>query len=304
MLERIHHVKGIGLLHDSVGRRYSLRRVTLVYADNGVGKSTLASIFRSCALDKPDLVMRRRTLDGINQPEVLFHFSNGLQSSFSNSRWTFPRPELLVFDSDFVEQNVYAGGQVTTDHRRSLLEFALGERAVTAQLEYNQADDRASRAAQEVRELTNRLTGFHSDITLQQFRELAETRDADAQIAALNEQIVEAQNIRLIQEKAIPSTLAEPFIDFEPIFRILSSSLAHIDISAEQRVRRHLKAHNQPTLEKWISEGSSYENGDRCPYCNQTLDGVELIQAYRSYFNQEYCDLKQLVATLGSLRKL
>ena len=301
MLERIHHIRGIGLLHDSDGRRYCLRKATLVYADNGVGKSTLASIFRSCALDKPDLVLRRKTLDGSNHPEVLLHFSNGLQSTFTNSGWNSPRPEFLVFDSDFVEQNVYAGGQVTTDHRRSLLQFALGSRAVTAQLEYNEADDRASRAAQVVRDLTNQLSGFHSGITLQQFRELEEASDADTQIATLNEQVVEAQNIRLIQAKALPTTIQEPPFENDPIFVIFERSLANIDLSAEERVRRHLEAHNVQTLEKWISDGSSYENGDRCPYCNQPLDGVELIQAYRSYFNLEYSDLKQLVATLDSL---
>ncbi len=301
MLERINHIKGIGLLHDSAGRRYTLRKATLVYADNGVGKSTLASILRSCALDKPDLVLRRTTLDGTTQPEVLFIFSNGVQVSFAGSRWSSSRPELLVFDSDFVEQNVYAGGQVTTDHRKSLLQFALGERAVSAQLEYNQADERASTVAQEVRDLTNRLSGFHSGITLQQFRDLEEVRDADAQINLLNEQIVEAQNIRLIQAKAIPNAIREPLFDMEPIFTILESSLANIDLSAEERVRRHLEEHDEPTLEKWISDGSSYENGERCPYCNQRLDGVDLIQAYRSYFNQEYTDLKQSVATLGSL---
>ena len=301
MLERINHIKGIGLLHDSAGRRYTLRKATLVYADNGVGKSTLASILRSCALDKPDLVLRRTTLDGTTPPEVLFNFSNGVQVSFANSRWSSSRPELLVFDSDFVEQNVYAGGQVTTDHRKSLLQFALGERAVSAQLDYNQADERALAVAQEIRDHTNRLSGFHSGITLQQFRALEEVRDADAQINLLNDKIVEAQNIRLIQVKAIPNAIREPLFDMEPIFTILESSLANIDLSAEERVRRHLEEHDESTLEKWISDGSSYENGERCPYCNQCIDGVDLIQAYRSYFNQEYTDLKQSVATLSSL---
>lgn len=292
MLERIHQIRGIGLLHDAVGRAYRLRKATLVYADNGVGNSTLASIFRLCALDIPDLVLRRKTLDGTNPPEVLLHFSNGQQSTFANSRWNSGRPELSVFDSDFVEQNVYAGGHVTTDHRKKLLQVALGEQAVAAQHEYNQADEAATSAAQEVRDLTNRLSGFHNGITLQEFRELAEVRDADAQIDSLNVQIVEAQNIRRIQAKEVPVTVDEPPFEIEPIFSILESSLSNIDFPAEEHVRRHLDAHNEQALEKWISDGSSYENGERCPYCNQRLDGIELIQAYRSYFNQEYSDLK------------
>jgi wobble nucleotide-excising tRNase len=90
MLERIHRVKGVGLLHDADGRTYSLKKASLIYADNGVGKSTLTSILRSCASNEPDLISRRRTIDGSNQPEVHFQFSNGQNSRFTNSVWDHP----------------------------------------------------------------------------------------------------------------------------------------------------------------------------------------------------------------------
>ena len=301
MLERIHRVKGIGLLHDVDGRQYGFKKASLIYADNGVGKSTLASIFRSCASNEPELITRRRTIDGNQQPEVHFQFSNGQNSKFTNSTWDCPRSELLVFDADFVEKNVYAGGQVTTDQRRNLLQFALGSDAVNAQYEYEQADTDAVAATQEVRALNNRLAGFHRDIPLQQFRDLVEVMDADAQIASLNERIVEAQNVGLIQAKALPKLLEEPTFNVDQIFDTFGSSLADIDLAAGERVKQHLDLHGQPSLEKWISDGRNYGNDERCPYCNQPLDGVELIEAYRSYFNQDYNRLKASVAELETL---
>ena len=301
MLERIHRVKGIGLLYDADGRQHSLKKATLVYADNGVGKSTLASIFRSCASNDPDLIRRRKTIDGNCQPEVLFQFSNGQQSSFTNGNWNNSHPELLVFDADFVEKNVYAGGQVSTDQRKNLLQFALGSSAVNAQREYDQADTDALAASQLVRDLTNQLKGFHPGVSLQQFRDLAEVPDADNQIAALNERIVEAQNIGLIQTKALPRKLDEPAFDTTQIFRIFESSLADIDLAAEQRVKQHLDSHAKPNLERWISDGHAYGETETCPYCNQPLQGVELIQAYRSYFNEDYNELKASVADLARL---
>src|SRR5690606_38446305 len=192
MLERIHRVKGIGLLHDADGRQHTFKKAPLVYADNEVGKSTLASIFRSCASNNPDLILRRKTIDGNHQPEVLLQFSNGQQSVFANLSWSNPHPELMVFDADFVEQNVYAGGQVTTDQRKNLLQFALGTNAENAQHEYDQADADAVAATQTVRDINNQLAGFHQGIPLRQFRDLVEVADADAQIARLNERIVEA----------------------------------------------------------------------------------------------------------------
>ncbi|WP_193091297.1 AAA family ATPase [Halomonas colorata] len=301
MLERICRVKGVGLLHDADGRQHTFKKATLVYADNGVGKSTLASIFRSCASNNPDLILRRKTIDGNYQPEVLLQFSNGQQSAFANVSWSNSHPELLVFDADFVEQNVYAGGQVTTDQRKNLLQFALGSSAVNAQREYDQADNDALTASQLVRDLTSQLAGFHRGLLLQQFRELAEVADADNQIAALNERIVEAQNIGLIQAKAMPKKLDEPAFDVVKIFDILESSLTDIDLAAEQRVKQHLDSHAKTNLERWISDGRAFGEMESCPYCDQPLEGVDLIQAYRSYFNKDYNLLKASVADLARL---
>lgn len=299
MLERIHRVKGVGLLHDADGRQHTFKKASLIYADNGVGKSTLASIFRSCASNEPNLITRRKTINGNHQPEVLFQFSNGQQSSFANSEWDTPYPKLLVFDSDFVEKNVYAGGQVTTDQRRNLLQFALGTSAVNAQREYDQAVHDALTASQMVRDLTNQLTGFQDGVPLQRFREIPEAQDADAQIESLNERIVEAQNIGLIQAKALPRRLDVASFEVTEIFEILERSIVDIDLDAERRVKQHLDCHDMPNHEGWISDGHSYGSDERCPYCNQTLDGVDLIQAYRSYFNQDYNQLKASVADLG-----
>lgn len=301
MLERIHRVKGIGLLHDADGRQHTFKKATLVYADNGVGKSTLASIFRSCASNNPDLILRRKTIDGNYQPEVLLQFSNGQQSAFTDVSWSRSHPELLVFDADFVEQNVYAGGQVTTDQRKNLLQFALGTSAVNAQREYDQADNNALTASQLVRDITNQLAGNHRGLLLQQFRELSEVADADNQIAALNERIVEAKNIGFIQAKAVPKNLDEPAFDVTRIFHIFESSLSDIDLAAEERVKRHLDSHAKPNLEKWISDGNTFGETENCPYCDQPLEGRDLIQAYRSYFNKDYNLLKASVADLARL---
>ena len=301
MLERIHRIKGIGLFHDSNGGPFGLQKASFIYADNGRGKSTLASLFRSCSTNKPDLVINRRTIDGVNDQEAGLQFSNGERSTFQNGSWDRARPELLVFDADFVEQNVYAGGQVSADQRKNLLQFALGANAVVAQGEYDQADEDAKSAATSVREITSQLSAIHRGFTLAQFQRLLEVPDADAQILALNGQIVEAQNIGHIQAKALPQPLALPTIDVDPFFSILATSLANIDVAAEEQVKAHLDAHNKPRLEKWLSDGHAYGEEESCLYCNQPLEGVNLVDAYRSYFNQDYNQLKTNVARLGGL---
>jgi wobble nucleotide-excising tRNase len=301
MLESICQVKGIGLLHDANGRNQKLRKASFIYADNGRGKSTLASLFRSCSTNNPALVLNRRTINGTQNPEAVFRFSNGQHSTFQNSSWDTDRPEFLVFDADFVEQNVYAGGQVTADQRKNLLQFALGSSAVVAQQEYAQADHSSQIAINAVRETVSQLAVFHQGLTLTEFQKIADVPDADTQVFFLNERIVETQNIKRIQAKALPQLLALPSLNVEPIFNILGTSLTNIDLTAEQQVKEHINKHSKDRFEKWVSDGHAYGEEDNCLFCNQPLDGVQLIQAYRSYFNQDYNQLKSNVAGLSGL---
>lgn len=301
MLERIHRVKGIGLLHEADGRAHGLQKATFIYADNGRGKSTLASIFRSCSTNNPSLIMNRQTISGTNAPEVVLQFSHGQKSTFQNGNWDTTRPEILVFDADFVEHNVYAGGQVSTDQRKNLLKFALGASAVTAQQEYDQADQNVKDAAANVRTITNQLSLAHQGLSLADFKRIKAVPNADEQITELNSQIVEARNIGLILAKALPQLLQQPNLNIELIVRILGTSIANIDLAAEQRVRAHLERHQENGLERWISDGHGFGESSNCRFCNQSLEGIELIQAYRSYFNSDYNSLKSDVSRLQSL---
>ena len=301
MLERIQSIKGIGLLHQANGSQFKLQKATFIYADNGRGKSTLASILRSCSTNDSTLLVNRRTVDGTNEQEVIFQFSHGEKSTFKNGNWDKCRPELLVFDSAFVEQNVYAGGQVSTDQRKNLLKFALGADAVAAQQDYDEADKEMKEATADIRVITNQLAGFHRGKTLDQFLQIQEEFDIDNQITILNSKISETRNVNLIQTKTLPTLLEYPSSDITPILAILETSIADVDITAEQQVKAHLDRHKKEGVEKWISDGQKFEEQDSCPFCDQSLLGVGLIQAYQTYFNKEYNRLKLDVASLSSL---
>ena len=126
MLHRIEEIQGIGLLHQATGKPYAWQEATFVYADNGRGKSTLATTFRSAGNGDAAPISECRTLDGVLPPKVVLQFGSGHKVSFENGAWSEQRPEPLVFDADFIGRNVHSGGAVSTDHRKNLLEFALG----------------------------------------------------------------------------------------------------------------------------------------------------------------------------------
>jgi wobble nucleotide-excising tRNase len=229
---------------------------------------------------------------------VVLQFENGHKVSFQNGAWSEQRAELLVYDVDFVGRNVHSGGVVSTDHRKNLLEFALGEAAVSARTTLDIATAQAKVASEEVRNVTNLLSGYHTGLTLAQFEQLAQLPDILQQIDNLQRRINAASNIAAIQTKPIPKQTAEPAQDIDSAFEILNLSLADIHANAEQVVKQHIEALGNPEAESWLSQGQQYASGDSCPYCGQDVTGNELILAYQTHFNLAYSNLKAKVRTL------
>ena len=90
-----------------------------------------------------------------------------------------------MFDANFIERNVHSGGVVSTNQRKNLLEFALGEPAVAARAAVDKATTDAKNASDNIQVLVSQLLGFHPAMTLVQFEKLAAIPDADKQLAAL-----------------------------------------------------------------------------------------------------------------------
>jgi wobble nucleotide-excising tRNase len=160
MLERIGDIHGIGLLHQANGKPYTCQKATLVYADNGRGKSTLATIFRSASIGNASLIAAFKTVDGTLPPKVVLQFGSGHKVSFENGVWSEQRPELLIFDADFIGRNVHSGSAVSTDHRKNLLEFALGEGAVAARQAVDKATNESKGATEKVQSFVAELSGI------------------------------------------------------------------------------------------------------------------------------------------------
>ena len=97
MLERIAEIRGVGLLYQANGKPHTFQKATLIYADNGRGKSTLATVLRSVSNGDVSLIADRKTVDGTAAPKVVLHFNSGHKVSFDAGAWSEQRPEVLVF---------------------------------------------------------------------------------------------------------------------------------------------------------------------------------------------------------------
>jgi hypothetical protein len=88
MLQKIVHIKSVGRFKNCVAvGDVTLRRFTLVFAENGRGKTTLCAILRSLLANVPGIVLGRKTLGNPDTPDI--HLMMGGESD------PIPRWELV-----------------------------------------------------------------------------------------------------------------------------------------------------------------------------------------------------------------
>jgi wobble nucleotide-excising tRNase len=298
MLERISDIQGIGLLHQANGKLYTCHKATLIYADNGRGKSTLATTFRSASTGNAALIFACKTIDGTLPPKAVLQFGSGHKVNFANGGWSENRPELLVFDAEFIGRNVHSGGAVDTVHRKNLLEFALGEAAVSARAEVEAATLAAKVATDQVKTKTDQLSGHHLGISLTQFEKLSLEANIDTKVAELQRRITDAGNAAAIQVRAVPQVVSEPLFDIDTLFVGLALSLADIHADAENTVKQHTSKLGGTDAESWLNQGQHFGDGISCPFCTQDITGNDLVRAYQTHFNTAYSDLKLKISAL------
>ncbi|MCH8950453.1 MAG: AAA family ATPase, partial [Chloroflexi bacterium] len=132
MINKLRLIRNIGPFdYVDQGANLELGRLTLIYAENGRGKTMLADILRSLATGDPVPIIGRRRLDALESPHVVVECAGGPPAVFENGSWNRRFPNMVVFDDAFVEQNVYSGLSVEAGHRQNLHEFILGAQAVS-----------------------------------------------------------------------------------------------------------------------------------------------------------------------------
>lgn len=296
MLKKILKLQNIGLFHDGTPAQVEAAKVTLVYGENGRGKSSFAAIARSCSENRPDLILRRRTIDQKGDPAIEFIFDGG-PTTFKAGAWSKPRPEVLVFDDDFIEENAFTGKGITSANRRGLYTFALGH-AVDLQKRMDAAAAKANEAGRVRGEKEKAVQSHSGQIPLKAFLALPRDPDAEKKLAELTKELEAANASQKIQRRESLVRLTGLDVDLPDIFVTFRKALPSIQHEAERLVKAHIQKHPSTGFEDWISRGHGHIVGAECPYCAQSIQGIPLVAAYQSYFNVAYDRLKADVAKL------
>lgn len=302
MINRFRLLRNIGQFDNVTATAHVFQRLTLIYAENGRGKTTLSALLRSLALNRPDLILERHRLAAPHPPEAIIDCVGGAQPAmFQNGAWSRHNPDVIIFDDAFVDENVCSGLSVEAEHRQHLHELIIGAQGVAlnhqlqgfvASVEAHNAELRTRAAAIP--------TAVMGGMAIDAFCALPATAAIDADIQEAERALQAAREQVPIQEMRPFDALALPEFDMRGIERVLARDLPDLDTAAAQRVQAHL-AELPAGSEAWIADGIRRipAHGRDCPFCGQDLAGSPVLTHYRAFFSQEYRALKDDINRLS-----
>jgi len=294
MLSKIISIENVGRFADyQCAGDVQLRKLNVIYADNGRGKTTLATILRSLKTGDGSLIQGRRTLGTSGEPRVKLLFDNSI-IAFANGAWSGDLPDLEVFDEAFIAGNVYSGSQVDHIHKRNLHGFVAGAQGVKLAQKVDSLDTENREKATEIREKGREIRQHILDSM-----EVSEFLDLDpppeGAIAAKQSEITALEAAERIAEKSILKPVALPEIPMTSLKELLAATVAGVSREAAQRVQEHIARCMDGQGENWIESGLDYVEDSNCPFCGQSLVGNDLAEAYQLYFDEAYGDHQQRI---------
>lgn len=114
IIHKLIQIKGIGKYVDCVTSQHSwngvLEKNTAIYANNASGKTTFTQILKSLQdNDKEELLKKKKTFGYTQDPLVELLIGSGKRKMcrYSNGSWNVGELKIDVFDSYYVENNIY-----------------------------------------------------------------------------------------------------------------------------------------------------------------------------------------------------
>jgi wobble nucleotide-excising tRNase len=305
MINRLQLLRNVGQF-DSVtsAAHIPLTRLTIVYSENGRGKTTLAAVLRSLATGDAVPIAERRRLAAQHPPHVILDCSGGPPLAiFDNNRWNRTFPDLIVFDDVFIDQNVHSGLAVQAHHRQNLHELILGSQAVVLNAQVQRLVARIEEHNRELRAREGAIpTTGRGPFSVEDFCALPARADIWEAIQEAQRSLAVAQDHDAVRTMGIFDALNVPEFDLLAIERVLHQDLLAVDAAALSAVQGHLAGLGRGG-EAWIADGirrvpwgQGADATGPCPFCAQDLRGSEILRHYRAYFSEAYASLKGTVA--------
>ncbi len=285
----------------------SFSQLTLIYAENGQGKTTISSILRSLSTGNPIPISERHRLAAPHPSHAVVDCTGGPPDAiFENGAWNRSLADIMIFDDVFIDENVYSGLVVGSDHRQNLHELILGDRGVALNKQLQMLVDRIEKHITEIRRCEGAIpTNERGMYSVDDFCALPVNPNIDQEIQATEQNLAASRQQDPIRNTQDLPLLQLPEIDLVAIETVLGSGFSDIDTAAAKHVQEHLKNIGD-NAERWIAEGMERQNAvqedeeNKCVFCAQNLSGSTVITHYRAFFSEAYRNHQQSIRTVIS----
>jgi wobble nucleotide-excising tRNase len=327
MINKIERLVSIGKYRDyTTSGQVNFKNLTLIYGDNGGGKTTLTSVLRSLTSDNPSIIRSRISTahTQVQAAQITQLGTPNIYHTFGASGWTRPFPNIEIFDIHFVNDNIYSGFDFNEEHKKQLHQFVIGAQGIIIQnqIEQNKLDKVNSRQnqtnieAQLIQQVGNNITSELVTSFLSIPSTDANGIDPAITTAELKRTNANANSIIQTLQLTIPIAPFSSNINFTTLLTYLQTTIQSIqNQTLEQLFASHCQDLNDNTIqssENWLQTGFNYitskesknETDLNCPFCQQSINNsMDIINAYTSKFNEEFnAFLVRLRAHLTSLQ--
>lgn len=323
MLTQFKLIRNVGKFH-SAKASPDLKRLTLIYAENARGKSTLSAILRSLKTGASNAILERSRLGTTENPHVVISTdSENPTHIFQSGGWNEIYPDILIYDDTFVEANVCSGLNIDSDQRKGLTGLILGSVGVSLKNKYD------SLAAQ-IRDhnvgltlLETKLSGIREGTPMETFCNLVAIQNIEADITQKESDLRAIQASAEIGIRVAFTEVGLPSIDKDGLKGLLTKGIDHFATDALEKLREHFN-HLGKEGEPWIAQGVDFATKEQitgqteiskslsqssddpnCPFCGVGLEASSLMPLYKVYFGEEYKKLKfEISSALDSCKQL
>lgn len=318
MISKVEKISSVGKFRDFTAKGdIAFNFFTLIYADNGCGKTTLASILRSL-MNNDETIIRNRLSTNHSTDQAVQIFvkdssSNKIVISFGKTGWKSSIDNFEIFDTHFVNENIYSGFEISSEHKKKLHQFVIGAQgvAIKNQILKNKTDKEQKKLQLEkiaIQIATKVANGLATEEDVKNFIRIksTEAKDIDKKIEVAKTNLSNAQAQKLISKYGeLPTVDRWAAFDFVNVLKEIQQTTKAIqDKALEKAFNDHIEELTNNSVEdaeNWLRVGFNYvahkkEHSENkllseveCPFCKQELSAnIQIIKAYTQLFNDTF----------------
>ena len=307
MIKKILKIKNLGRLNipvedgdtdENENDDFSFKKNTLIFGDNTYGKTTLVSVFKS--LQSGESLDNRKKFKSQDAIQIkIENHDNGVIKFHEYGKDTWKNNNILIFDSDFIKNNIFSEDQIKGEHLKSLPKVLIGDgiKEDIHQIDLIVRCDKGNCGNCEFC-LNNKLTQhkytFNKNYQLDSFFKI------NNEILDIDKKIKENEKVLLINEKLSDLKNKSQESDFykfdiQSIEDLFDKKINNV---FESIIEKHLseKTNNLEKAKGFLGYGLKLKKDNICPFCSQdTINVQDFMDNLSSYFDKEYIDFKDKI---------